>query len=166
MSQKRFGEDVQRIAHLFDLRGTTLNEDELCLVTRCSTNKLRSLVADGSVSAPRAGRFAWNDAAYVAAHVQWTPRFVAEALALSAKPDAVPPANRYAPVQYELPSYLRTLLNTCAERTRGRRMKYSPSDLLERIVADYFDGELSRLPARAVPTVKAALNWPLDLEDD
>ena len=166
MTRKRFDEDVQRIARLFGLRGRALSEDEFCLVTRCSTNKLESLVADGTISPARAGRYAWNDAAYVAAHVQWTPRFVAAALALSAKPDAVPPANRYAPVEYELPSYLRTLLNTQAERTRERQMKYSPSDLLERIVADYFDEELSALPTRAVPVVKAALSWPVDLQDD
>jgi len=79
---------------------------------------------------------------------------------------AVPKANRYARVEYELPSYLRTLLNARAGRMRRKHLAYSASDLLERIVADYFEGEMESLPRRTVSLVRAALNWPVAVQDD
>lgn len=159
-------DDVRRIAHLFALRGGGLNEHEVSLVTRCSTSALKALVADGTISPPSAGRYAWNDAAYIAAHVQWTPRYVANALTLSRLAAAVPKANRYARVEYELPSYLHALLNSRAVRMGRRHVSYAPSDVLERIVGDYFEGEMGTFPRRTASVVRAALDWPVAVDDD
>lgn len=158
------GRDIERIARLFALQGSDLDEDEVRLVTRVSAKVLRSLVADGTIAPPAAGRYAWNDAAYIAAHVQWTPRYVAAALARSRTPEAVPEANRYERVEYELPAYLRALLDAHAARARRRHMTDSPSDALERIVADYFEGELHALPRPEAAALRAALEWPVESE--
>lgn len=159
-----FDRDIERIERLFALRGSDLGEEEVRLVTRVSASALKALVADGTVSPPVAGRYPWNDAAYIAAHVQWTPRYVAAALARSRTPEAVPEANRYERVAYELPAYLRALLEAHAGRTRRRHMTYAASDALERIVADYFEGELHSLPRREAAELRAALDWPVESE--
>ena len=151
-----FDRDIERIGRLFALRGSDLDEEEVRRVTGISAKALRSLVADGTIAPPVAGRYAWNDAAYIAAHVRWTPRYVAAALARSGTPEAVPEANRYERVEYELPAYLRALLDAQAARARGRHRTDSPSDALERIVADYFEGELHSLPRPEAAKVRTS----------